>query len=120
MMHGETTAFFLRTLEFIKTWISPKMMMLASPLAPPSCHVVVLTKMEVPRLRDEGVSLPPARCYHGTKVARSTADVGEAVLSTSSLAAAFISVHRDHGYAGAMTMWRSMLRHSTSARSISP
>src|SRR5947208_16764753 len=30
MMHGETTAFFLRTLEFIKTWISPKMM-LASP-----------------------------------------------------------------------------------------
>jgi len=26
MMHGETTAFFLRTLEFIKTWISPKMM----------------------------------------------------------------------------------------------
>jgi hypothetical protein len=31
MMHGETTAFFLRTLEFIKTSISPKMMMLASP-----------------------------------------------------------------------------------------
>ena len=31
MMHGETTAFFLRTLEFIKTSISPKMMMLAEP-----------------------------------------------------------------------------------------
>src|SRR5437867_1097381 len=30
MMHGETTAFFLRILEFIKTWISSKMM-LASP-----------------------------------------------------------------------------------------
>src|SRR6266496_3212575 len=30
MMHAETTAFFLRILEFIKTWISPKMM-LASP-----------------------------------------------------------------------------------------
>lgn len=26
MMDWETTAFFLRTLEFIKTWISPKMM----------------------------------------------------------------------------------------------
>jgi hypothetical protein len=55
-------------LEFIKTWISPKMM-LAS----------------------------PGRCYTETNVARSTADVGEAVLSTNSLAAAFSSVHRDHG-----------------------
>src|SRR5438094_9461016 len=27
MMHGETTAFFVRSLEFIKTWISPKMML---------------------------------------------------------------------------------------------
>ena len=26
MMDWETTAFFLRSLEFIKTWISPKMM----------------------------------------------------------------------------------------------
>jgi hypothetical protein len=34
MTHGETTAFF-KTLELIKTWTSPKMMMLASPLAPP-------------------------------------------------------------------------------------
>src|SRR5438552_19058721 len=27
MMHAEMTAFFLRTLELIKTWISPKMML---------------------------------------------------------------------------------------------
>src|SRR6266516_5328338 len=27
MMHAETAAFFLRTLEFIKIWISPKMML---------------------------------------------------------------------------------------------
>src|SRR5206468_12159330 len=40
---------------------------------------------------------PPARCCNGTNVARSTADVGEAVLSTSSSAAAFSSVHRDNG-----------------------
>src|SRR2546429_631415 len=38
-----------------------------------------------------------ARCCNGTSVARSTADVGEAVLSTSSAAAAFSSVHRDNG-----------------------
>jgi len=38
-----------------------------------------------------------ARCCNGTNVARSTADVGEAVLSTSSSAAAFSSVHRDNG-----------------------
>ena len=40
---------------------------------------------------------PPARCCNGTNAARSTADVGEAVLSTSSSAAAFSSVHRDNG-----------------------
>jgi hypothetical protein len=96
MMRAETTAFF-ETLEFIKTWTSPKMMMLASPLAPPSCHVVVLTKMEVPRLRNERGSVSPVLCCNGANVARSTADVGEAVLSTSSLAAAFSSVHRDNG-----------------------
>ena len=38
-----------------------------------------------------------ARCCNGTNVARSTADVGEDVLSTSSSAAAFSSVHRDNG-----------------------
>src|SRR5205807_9032616 len=48
-------------------------------------------------LRDKGPSLPPALCCHGTNVARSTADVGEAVLSTSSLAAAFSSIQRDNG-----------------------
>ena len=41
--------------------------------------------------------LPPTRCCNGTNVPRSTADVGEAVLSTSSSAAAFSSVHRDNG-----------------------
>ena len=51
----------------------------------------------VPRLRDEGGSVSPALCCNGANVARSTADVGEAVLSTSSLAAAFSSVHRDNG-----------------------
>jgi len=38
-----------------------------------------------------------ARCCNGTNVTRSTADVGEDVLSTSSSAAAFNSVHRDNG-----------------------
>src|SRR5438874_9723830 len=51
----------------------------------------------VPESRDEMPSLPPARCCNGTNVPRSTADVGEAVLSTNSLAAAFSSVHRDNG-----------------------
>src|SRR6266481_6162467 len=41
--------------------------------------------------------LPPTRCCNGTNVARSTADVGEDVLSTSSSAAGFSSVHRDNG-----------------------
>ncbi len=51
----------------------------------------------VPRPRDDRGSVSPARCCNGANVARSTADVGEAVLSTSSLAAAFSSVHRDSG-----------------------
>jgi hypothetical protein len=50
-----------------------------------------------PRLRDEGGSDSAALCCKEANVARSTADVGEAVLSTSSLAAAFSSVHRDNG-----------------------
>ena len=50
----------------------------------------------LPRPRDEDVSLPPALCCNGTNVARSTAAVGEAVFSISSLAAAFSSIHRDN------------------------
>jgi hypothetical protein len=50
-----------------------------------------------PRLRDEGGSVSPDLCCNGANVPRSRADVGEAVLSTSSLAAAFNSVHRDNG-----------------------
>jgi len=51
----------------------------------------------VPRLGDEGRSVSPALCYNRANIARSTADVGEAVVSTSSLAAAFSSVHRENG-----------------------
>src|SRR5215468_7222955 len=51
----------------------------------------------VPRLQDEGGSVSPILCCNGANVARSTADVGEAILSTSSLAAVFSSVHRDNG-----------------------
>ena len=53
-----------------------------------------------PLSRDCGTKaghFPTARCCNGTNVARSTADVGEAVLSISSSAAAFSSVHRDNG-----------------------
>jgi hypothetical protein len=42
-------------------------------------------------------SFPPARWCNGTNVARSIADVVDAVLSSSCAAAAFSSLHRDKG-----------------------
>src|SRR5690348_376702 len=59
------------------------------------------------------------RCWTGRNSARSTA-VGDTVFSRSSPATLFNSFQRGRGYGGAVMMRRSKLRHSTSARSISP
>jgi hypothetical protein len=87
MMHGETTAFFSLNLRVHQNL----------DFAKDDGACLALGAIVVLRLRDDGGSVSPALCYYGANVARSTADVGEAVLSTSSLAAAFSSVHRGNG-----------------------
>jgi hypothetical protein len=64
------------------------------------CRGGCVSRRSSPARRRISPAMMPAsspRCYNGANVARSKADVGEAVLSRSSLAAAFSSVHRDNG-----------------------
>ena len=86
-MHRETTAFFSLNLRVHQNL----------DFARDDDAFLAVGATLVPRLRDEGRSVSPVLCRNGANVPRSTADVGEAVLSTSSLAAAFSSVHRDNG-----------------------